>query len=193
MKNLKDYIIERGPAPEVNLEETVWLIKDKDFDNAIVDVYTTEKDAQKAYDDLMKQNSGNHLEISTCKRSEVEKNIGESKTLSDSTVTMTVDEFAKFFCELPIDCDFEEEYDVMTMSRRFPRFEKEFLGDHPSMSLEQYVKKYGDAEIEVKWDCSANGNGFYEISGLPEQRYSVTVTDAPSSDKEFEKKINEFF
>lgn len=74
MKNLKDYILERGPAPKVdNPSETVWVISDKDLDGAILDVCETEEDAQKAYDEHMKENSGNHLEMKTCPRSEVEK------------------------------------------------------------------------------------------------------------------------
>ena len=65
MKSLVEYIYEQ--------EEQVWIVKDKDLDGAIMDVCTTEEDAQKAYDDHMKENSDYHLEITTCKRSEVEK------------------------------------------------------------------------------------------------------------------------
>ena len=75
MKDLKEYIIERGAAPKVTEEELdkVWVIKDKDLDGAILDVCATEADAKKAYDGHMKENEGNHLEIVPSKRSEVEK------------------------------------------------------------------------------------------------------------------------
>ena len=55
MKDLKEYIIERGPAPKVSKEDmkkvpnldVVWIIKDKDLDGAIIDVCDTEDDANK--------------------------------------------------------------------------------------------------------------------------------------------------
>lgn len=64
----------RGLAEYINeAEDKVWIVVDKDLDGAILDVCPTEPDAKKAYDDHMKENEGNHLEIKTCKRSEVEK------------------------------------------------------------------------------------------------------------------------
>ena len=66
MKSLVDYILES--------EEVVWVVKDKDLDGAIMDVCTTEEDAKKMYDEHMKENKDNHLEITSMKRSEVEKN-----------------------------------------------------------------------------------------------------------------------
>jgi len=78
MKNLSEYIIERGAAPKADVSKVVdldkvWVIKDKDLDGAILDVCDTEDAAQKAYDEHMKENGCNNLEITTCKRSEVEK------------------------------------------------------------------------------------------------------------------------
>lgn len=64
MKNLTEYIYERN--------EQVWVIKDKDLDGAILDICDTEEAAKEVYDSHMKENEDNHLEISTCKRSEVE-------------------------------------------------------------------------------------------------------------------------
>ena len=72
MKNLSEYILERGAAPKVDADDTVWVIKDKDLDGAIMDVCDTEDAANKAYDEHMKENDGANLEITTCKRSEVE-------------------------------------------------------------------------------------------------------------------------
>lgn len=82
MKNLTEYISEHIDNEEldnqtienkVNEDEDVWVVKDKDLEGAILDVCTTEEDAQKAYDEHMAENEDNHLEIVTCKRSEVEK------------------------------------------------------------------------------------------------------------------------
>lgn len=73
MKDLKDYIIERGPVPKIELDDKVYVIKDKDLDGAILDICSSKEEADKAYDDHMKENPGNKLEISTCDRSEVEK------------------------------------------------------------------------------------------------------------------------
>ena len=74
MKNLKDYIVERGSAPKVdNSDDKVWVVSDKDLDGAIFDVCDTEEAAKKAYDEHMKENPDNHLEIKPCNRSEVEK------------------------------------------------------------------------------------------------------------------------
>lgn len=74
MKRLSEYILERGAAPKVQNTDNVFVIKDKDLDGAIMDVCPTEEDAKKAYDDHMKENPHNHLEIKSMKRSEVEKN-----------------------------------------------------------------------------------------------------------------------
>ena len=78
MKNLTEYISEHldnaveEVEKSVNENEDVWVVRDKDLDGAILDVCTTEEDAQKAYDEHMEENKDNHLEIVTCKRSEVE-------------------------------------------------------------------------------------------------------------------------
>lgn len=74
MKRLSEYILERGAAPKVQNTDNVFVIKDKDLDGAIMDVCPTEEDAKKTYDDHMKENPHNHLEIKSMKRSEVEKN-----------------------------------------------------------------------------------------------------------------------
>ncbi|MBQ3416081.1 MAG: hypothetical protein IJH39_12265 [Clostridia bacterium] len=75
MKNLKEYIIERGAAPEVSKEELdkVYVVKDKDLDGAILDVCDTEEAAEKAKAEHLKENDGANLEIESCNRSEVEK------------------------------------------------------------------------------------------------------------------------
>ena len=73
MKDLKEYIIERSAAPKVAVDDTVYIIKDKDLDGAILDVCSTEEDANNAYDAHMKENDEANLEISSCSRSEVEK------------------------------------------------------------------------------------------------------------------------
>ncbi len=58
MKNLTEYISEHIDNEEldnqnienrVNEDEDVWVVKDKDLEGAILDVCTTEEDAQKAY------------------------------------------------------------------------------------------------------------------------------------------------
>jgi len=81
MKSLSEYLLESEHNPQVEEEETqvvegeqeVWVVSDKDLDGAILDVCETEEAAQEAYEAHMKENSGNNLEIKTCKRSEVEK------------------------------------------------------------------------------------------------------------------------
>ena len=81
MKSLSEYLLESEHNPHVEEEETqvvegeqeVWVVSDKDLDGAILDVCETEEAAQEAYEAHMKENSGNNLEIKTCKRSEVEK------------------------------------------------------------------------------------------------------------------------
>lgn len=82
MKSLSEYLLEsEHKQTEVNNEEAnlteseeqVWVVTDKDLDGAILDVCETEEAAQEAYEGHMKENSGNNLEIKTCKRSEVEK------------------------------------------------------------------------------------------------------------------------
>lgn len=74
MKTLSEYINEKTVVPTVeSADDVVWIIKDKDLDGAIMDVCATEEDANKAYDEHMKENDHSRLEITTCKRSEVEK------------------------------------------------------------------------------------------------------------------------
>lgn len=80
MKSLSEYLLEAEHNPKIEEEtqvvegeDKVWVISDKDLDGAILDVCETEEAAQEAYEEHMKENSGNNLEIKTCKRSEVEK------------------------------------------------------------------------------------------------------------------------
>lgn len=73
MKSLSEYIIERGATPKENPDDTVWVIKDTDLDGAIFDVCTTEEDAKIVKGERLKENPDAHIEISSCKRSEVEK------------------------------------------------------------------------------------------------------------------------
>ena len=72
MKDLKQYIIERGPAPKVD-PDTLYVIKDLDLDGAIIDVCDDEKSAKETYDMHMKENPGNKLEIVPSKKSEFVK------------------------------------------------------------------------------------------------------------------------
>ena len=80
MKNLKDYIIERGPVSNKNSEDYkkvksldyVYAIKDKDLDDAIFDVCDTEADAEETLDRHLKENPDSHMKIEKIKRSEVE-------------------------------------------------------------------------------------------------------------------------
>jgi len=82
MKKIVEYISEHIDKEEldnqtienqVNENEDVWVVKDKDLDGAILDVCPTEEDAKAAYEGHMKENEDSHLEIVSCKRSEVEK------------------------------------------------------------------------------------------------------------------------
>lgn len=75
MKSLVEYIAEQSvdTTPQVNESEDVWVVKDVDLDGAILDVCDTEDGAKAAKEQHLKENSGANLEISTCKRSEVEK------------------------------------------------------------------------------------------------------------------------
>ena len=74
MKNFSEYILEKRNLNESTSSDEVWVIKDKDLDGAILDVCSTEDDANKAYEEHMKENPDSHLEITHMKKSEVEKN-----------------------------------------------------------------------------------------------------------------------
>lgn len=73
MKDLKVYILERGAAPKVDVDDAVYIIKDKDLDGAIIDVCDTKEIADETYDAHMKENPGNRLEIVQGKKSEFVK------------------------------------------------------------------------------------------------------------------------
>lgn len=78
MKSLVEYINEQivNETPAQNIDEKsedVWVVKDTDL-NSILDVCETEEDANNALAEHLKENEDSHLEVSSCKRSEVEKN-----------------------------------------------------------------------------------------------------------------------
>ena len=76
MKNLKEYIIEKEEETKnVDSTEKVYAIVDKDFEDNIVTIFTREEDAKAELERCKKINSGDHYEIKTMNRSEVEQNV----------------------------------------------------------------------------------------------------------------------
>lgn len=81
MKSLVEYINEQiaDQQEQTSVEnqvtegnENVWVVKDTDL-NSILDVCETEEAANEAKENHLKENEDSHLEVSSCKRSEVEK------------------------------------------------------------------------------------------------------------------------